>query len=110
MCCGCHLGKEVIAAPPSDAKIAPILIPNPKGHMIMNPKSQLARPLAGIMILALLLSLNPIVAKPAYAASPNIVISQVYGGGGNAGATYTHDFSELFNRGASPVSLAGWSV
>jgi predicted extracellular nuclease len=42
--------------------------------------------------------------------SPTIVISQVYGGGGNSGATYTHDFVELFNRGASAVDLSGWSV
>lgn len=41
---------------------------------------------------------------------PPVVISQVYGGGGNAGAEYTHDFIELFNRGTQPVSLAGWSV
>ena len=47
---------------------------------------------------------------PAQAVSPNIVISQVYGGGGNSGATLTHDFIELFNRGTSPVSLAGWSL
>jgi predicted extracellular nuclease len=40
----------------------------------------------------------------------DVVISQVYGGGGNAGATLTHDFIELFNRGTSTVSLAGWSV
>ena len=46
----------------------------------------------------------------AHAASPNVVISQVYGGGGNSGATYKHDFIELFNRGTSTVSLAGWSV
>ena len=39
-----------------------------------------------------------------------VVISQVYGGGGNTGATFTHDFIELFNRGTSSVSLAGWSV
>lgn len=37
-------------------------------------------------------------------------ISQVYGGGGNSGATYTHDFIEIFNSGSSSVSLAGWSV
>ena len=43
-------------------------------------------------------------------ASPNIVISQVYGGGGNTGAIYTHDFIELFNRGNTAVSLAGWSL
>ena len=32
-------------------------------------------------------------------AAGNLVISQVYGGGGNAGASYTHDFVEIFNRG-----------
>ena len=44
------------------------------------------------------------------AASPSIVISQVYGGGGNAGATFKNDFIELYNRGAAPVDLTGWSV
>ncbi len=47
---------------------------------------------------------------PALALSPDVVISQVYGGGGNTGATFTHDFIELFNRGTSSVSLTGWSV
>jgi hypothetical protein len=42
--------------------------------------------------------------------SPNIVISQFYGGGGLSGAQYTHDFVELYNRGTAPVSLNGWSV
>ena len=43
--------------------------------------------------------------------SPNIVISQFYGGGGNvAGSQFTHDFIELFNRGSQPVSLGGWST
>jgi hypothetical protein len=39
-----------------------------------------------------------------------LVISQVYGGGGNSGATYTNDFIEIFNPGSSPISLNGWSV
>jgi len=39
-----------------------------------------------------------------------VVISQVYGGGGNAGATLKNDFIEVFNRGASAVDLTGWSV
>jgi DNA/RNA endonuclease G (NUC1) len=43
-------------------------------------------------------------------ASAQVVISQVYGGGGNSGATYTHDFVELFNRGSETVAITGWSV
>jgi uncharacterized protein len=39
-----------------------------------------------------------------------VVISQVYGGGGNSGAPYQNDFVELFNAGASAQSLLGWSV
>lgn len=37
-------------------------------------------------------------------------ISQVYGGGGNTAATYNQDFVELFNAGASPVVIGGWSI
>ncbi|HEV7746911.1 MAG TPA: lamin tail domain-containing protein [Pyrinomonadaceae bacterium] len=37
---------------------------------------------------------------------PNVVISQVYGGGGNSTATYTNDFVELFNRGATTVDFS----
>jgi hypothetical protein len=39
-----------------------------------------------------------------------VVISQVYGGGGNAGAPYTNDFIEIFNRGSVAQDLTGWSV
>src|SRR5438105_7562626 len=42
--------------------------------------------------------------------SPDLVISQVYGGGGNAGATYKNDFIEIFNRGTAAVSLQGKSL
>jgi RHS repeat-associated protein len=42
--------------------------------------------------------------------SPSIVISQIYGGGGNTGATFKNDFIELFNRGTTTVDLTGWSV
>ena len=44
------------------------------------------------------------------ASTGGVVISQVYGGGGNSGSVYKNDFIELFNSSASPVSLAGWSV
>lgn len=36
-------------------------------------------------------------------------ISQVFGGGGNAGAPYTNDFVELFNRGSMAVDVGGWT-
>jgi predicted extracellular nuclease len=49
-------------------------------------------------------------AGQALAVSPNLVVSQVYGGGGNGGATYTHDFIEIFNRGTASASLAGMSL
>jgi autotransporter-associated beta strand protein len=39
-----------------------------------------------------------------------VVISQIYGGGGNSGSVYTNDFIELYNRGSSAQSLSGWSV
>jgi endonuclease G, mitochondrial len=42
--------------------------------------------------------------------STSVVISQLYGGGGNTGALFQNDFVELFNRGSSPVSLNGWST
>ncbi len=44
------------------------------------------------------------------APSPNLVVSQVYGGGSNFGAPYTHDFVELFNRGRTDVPLGGKSI
>jgi uncharacterized protein (TIGR03437 family) len=47
---------------------------------------------------------------PSPDASPTIVISQIFGGGGNSGAAFRNDFIEIFNNGISPVNLAGWSV
>ena len=36
-----------------------------------------------------------------------VVINEVYGGGGNSGALLKNDFIELYNRGTSPVTLTG---
>jgi uncharacterized protein len=47
---------------------------------------------------------------PAAAVSADVVISEVYGGGGNSGATLTNDFIELYNRGDTPVDISTWSV
>lgn len=48
--------------------------------------------------------------REAQALSVDIVISQVYGGGGNSGAAYKNDYIELFNRGTTEVNVDGWSV
>ena len=45
-----------------------------------------------------------------WANAQSVVISQVYGGGGNSGSVYRNDFIELFNPTTNPVSLTGWSV
>jgi predicted extracellular nuclease len=42
--------------------------------------------------------------------SADVVISEIYGGGGNSGATYRRDFIELENRGGATVDVTGWSV
>jgi uncharacterized protein len=44
------------------------------------------------------------------AATSNVVVSQVYGGGGNAGATFRNDYVELFNTSSTAVDLSGWTV
>ncbi len=60
--------------------------------------------------------LRPLLPRPSPSPSPspgvstNIVISQVFGGGGNSGAPFRNDFIEIFNSGTAPVDLAGWSV
>jgi predicted extracellular nuclease len=46
----------------------------------------------------------------AQAVSSDVVISQIYGGGGNSGATLKNDFIELFNRGTSASDVTGWTV
>src|SRR5581483_11494297 len=63
----------------------------------------------GLVVAALIASLGAAV-PAAHAVSADVVIGEVYGGGGNTGAPFANDFVELHNRGASSVSLTGWSV
>ncbi|MGI8524049.1 MAG: ExeM/NucH family extracellular endonuclease [Nocardioides sp.] len=46
----------------------------------------------------------------ANAGTPGLKISEVYGGGGNSGATLKNDFIELKNTGATTASLGGLSL
>lgn len=59
---------------------------------------------------ALQLCLAVLLPTSATAQSGVIVVSQVYGGGGNAGASIRNDFIEIFNRGNVTVDVTGWSV
>lgn len=61
-----------------------------------------SRPLFVYLFLVLALVSPP----PAY----SLTISQVYGGGGNSGTTYTNDFIEIFNDSALTIDLGGISV
>jgi endonuclease I len=45
-----------------------------------------------------------------FVVSDYLFISEVYGGGGNAGAEYKTDFIELYNYADFPLSLEGYSV
>ncbi|MBO3103053.1 ExeM/NucH family extracellular endonuclease [Cellulomonas fengjieae] len=67
----------------------------------------------GVAALALALTGGVITAGATQAAvgtTPRVLISEVYGGGGNSGATYTNDYVELVNASAAPVDVTGWSV
>ena len=64
-----------------------------------------------IRLVLVLFAVGALLAAPfAHGATSNVVVSQIFAGGGNAGATYTNDFVELFNRGAAAVNVTGWTV
>ena len=59
----------------------------------------------GVAALALALTGGVIAAGAAQAAvgtTPRVLINEVYGGGGNSGATFTNDFIELVNASPAP--------
>jgi predicted extracellular nuclease len=70
------------------------------------------RAIAGVAVGGLALATLVAVGDSPASATPatSVVINEVYGGGGNSGATYTNDFVELTNRSDTAVSLDGWSV
>ena len=62
-------------------------------------------------IAGLALTLSAFAITPAAtAASTDLVINEVYGGGGNSGAPFDADFVELKNNGTSAVSLDGKAI
>lgn len=73
------------------------------GHRFLVSIPLLAAILAGVLSIG---AATP--ARSQTAGHP--VLSEIYGGGGNSGATYTHDFIELYNPAPHPVAMNGWSV
>ena len=61
-------------------------------------------------VLFLVVAVAVLAVPAARSASPDIVVSQVYAGGGNAGAPFASDFVELFNRGSTTVNISGWTI
>lgn len=66
--------------------------------------------LTAVVVTAGGLALVPSAASAAVDADSPLVISEVYGGGGNSGAAFNRDFVELANTGDTTIDLSGYSV
>ncbi|MDF2680314.1 MAG: nuclease [Brevibacillus sp.] len=66
----------------------------------------------GLTVTVLIGSISPAgwLPQAKAATTDHVVISEVYGGGGNSGASYKNDFIELYNPTGQAVSLSGWTV
>jgi predicted extracellular nuclease len=70
-----------------------------------------ARALRGLVLSLAVAGLPAVAATaPAQAASAGLVVAEVYGAGGNSGASYSADFVELRNLGSTAASLTGLSL
>jgi uncharacterized protein len=63
-----------------------------------------------VLVLAVLIAPGMLTVPAARSASPDLVVSQVYAGGGNSGAPFANDFVELFNRGSTALDVGGWTI
>ncbi len=79
------------------------IAPHPRSRRALLRAAILPAGLAASLVLAPL---------PAAVAAPSAdaLIAEVYGGGGNSGATLKNDFVELANKGGAAFGLDGWSV
>jgi predicted extracellular nuclease len=81
----------------------------PRGGNFVRPttaRTALAIAGAAGLTIAITTAVGPAAATP----STTVVISEVYGGGGNSGAPLTNDFIELQNVGSTAIDLTGYSV
>jgi Lamin Tail Domain len=61
-----------------------------------------------VVLSALVLSLAAASARGS--GSGSVVVAEVFAAGGNSGAAYANDYVELFNRGAGPAAIDGWTL
>jgi hypothetical protein len=62
------------------------------------------------VLLSALLAALVLLPTAAHASTSAVVVSQIYGGGGNSGAIFRNDYVELFNAGTGAVDLSGWTI
>ena len=79
---------------------------------MMNTSGRMRRVLTGIAAVTTSALACAGLLVPSANAGPasHLLINEVYGGGGNSGATLTHDFVELVNTSDQPIDLAGLSL
>ncbi|WP_354639379.1 lamin tail domain-containing protein [Kitasatospora camelliae] len=76
-----------------------------------NPRSRRSLLRAAVLPVGVAASLVLVPLPGAVAApSADVLIAEVYGGGGNSGATLKNDFIELANKGGAAFGLDGFSV
>jgi hypothetical protein len=63
-----------------------------------------------LLVLLSALALLLAAASARGSGSGSLVVGEVYAAGGNSSAVYANDYVELFNRGASPVAVDGWTL
>ncbi|WML46610.1 lamin tail domain-containing protein [Neobacillus sp. PS3-34] len=65
--------------------------------------------LAALLLVSTFLP-SSLMGRASAAVANHVVISQVFGGGGNSGAPYNKDFIELYNPTDAAVPLSNWSI
>jgi len=70
----------------------------------------MSRVALALFAIAIAVVVGVLAVPTARSASPDVVVSQVFAGGGNSGAPFANDFVELFNRGSSSIDVSGWTV
>jgi hypothetical protein len=69
-----------------------------------------SRPLVLLCLFAVWIGLGRCELQAQTSAAGDIVISQFYSHGGNAGSTYQNKYLELYNRTNTAIDIRGWPI